>query len=97
MLTNAELEMLRFPPGVHYANGLVTADSPELQNRAAALLNLGAFKIRRVKAGLKVYGATEATHNGYGSIWLNSMTAAGLRKMHKVIIAGSNEPARMAW
>jgi hypothetical protein len=97
MLTEKELEMLRFPEGISYAAGLVTAESPELLARAHGLLRLGAFKVRRVKAGIKVYGATESTHNGYGSVWLGSGIASGLRKKHYVIEVGSSEPARLTW
>lgn len=89
-LTAAELEMLRFPEGIAYCptTGMVTADSTELLGRAHGLLKLGAFKCRKLAGGIKVYGATEFTHNGYGSIWLGSATASGLRKKHTVIVVG---------
>jgi hypothetical protein len=82
MLTSTELAMLAFPAGVTYdpSTGIVSAPSAELLKSAHGLLRLGAFTCRRVKGGIKVYGSTANTHNGYGSVWLNSITASYLRR-----------------
>lgn len=80
-LTESELTMLAFPAGVTYdaSTGVVSGSSAELVKCAHGLLRLGAFTCRKVKGGIKVYGSTANTHNGYGSVWLNSITASYLR------------------
>lgn len=87
-LTAADLEMLNFPAGIHYdpATGKVTADSADLLTRAHGLLRLGAFRCRKLSNAIKVYGATPATHSGYGSVWLGGIIAAGFRKGATVVV-----------
>lgn len=80
-LTAADLEMLNFPAGIHYdpVTGRVTADSADLLTRAHGLLRLGAFRCRKLLCGaIKVYGATPATHSGYGSVWARWNHRGGL-------------------
>lgn len=98
-LTAAELKMLSFPEGVSYdeKTGNVTAICPQLLKRAHGLLKLGAFNCRKTSNAIRVYGSTDDTHSGYGSMWLGSMIASSLRRKHNVIIAGSNAPSSLEW